>query len=127
MERVAVIFFSTENIPVEKFSFKLVLNQSYDRMVKDSDLEFSLRSFLIKISISKPLTKVLPHNSRWEITGYFRALPEVSTSRDAELWIPTDTKQWQQASLITPIKSMSSEPLCVHLYLEHPSLSEQQP
>lgn len=62
MERVAVIFFSTENIPVEKFSFKLVLNQSYDRMVKDSDLEFSLRSFLIKISISKPLTKVLPHS-----------------------------------------------------------------
>lgn len=62
---------------------------------------------------------------RWEITAYFRSLPEASTSKDAGLWIPTDTKQWQQPPLITPIKSMSSEPLCVQLYLEHPTLNDQ--
>lgn len=61
---------------------------------------------------------------KWEITAYFRSLPEAGTSNNTELWIPTDTKQWQQPPLITPIKSMSSEPLCLQLYLEHPSLSE---
>lgn len=64
---------------------------------------------------------------RWEITSYFRSLPQASTSNTAELWIPTDIPQWEQPPLITPIKSMSSDPLCVQLYLEHPSLSEQKP
>lgn len=58
---------------------------------------------------------------RWEITAYD------SASKDAQLWIPTDTKQRQQPPLITSIKSMSSEPLSVQLYLEHPSLSVPKP
>lgn len=61
---------------------------------------------------------------RWEITAYFRDLPQVSTSKDAEMWIPTDTEQWQQPPLITPVKSMNSEPLGVQLYVEQASLSE---
>jgi mitotic spindle assembly checkpoint protein MAD2B len=68
--------------------------------------------------------KNLLTDCRWEITAYFRSLPQASTSKDAELWIPTDTRQWQQPPLLTPIKSMSSEPLCVQLYLEHPNSSE---
>ncbi|KAM1350260.1 hypothetical protein ACFX2F_004233 [Malus domestica] len=124
VERVAVIFFNGDNIPVERFMFKLNVNQSYGSRVEESDLEFSLRSFFIKLPISEPLTKALPQNCRWEITAYFRSLPQACTSKDAESWIPTDTKQWQQPPLITPIKSMSSQPLSVQLYLEHPSLSE---
>lgn len=58
--------------------------------------------------------------SSWEITAYFHALPSESTE-EAQLWIPTDTKQWMQPPQITPIKSMSSDPLRVQLYLEHPS------
>ena len=73
-----------------------------------------------------------PHSSlltdyRWEITAYFRSLPEASANKDVEQWIPTDTRQWEQPPLLTPIKSMSSEPLCVQLYIEHPSLSEPKP
>ncbi|XP_057454379.1 DNA polymerase zeta processivity subunit-like [Lotus japonicus] len=122
VERVAVIFFNAENIPLEKFVFKLSVNQTYGAAVDEVDLEFSLRSFLIKLSISESLTKEIPADSRWEITAYFRSLPETGTAKD--IWIPTDTKPWQQPPLITPIKSMSSEPLCLQLYLEHPSLSE---
>ncbi|POO01534.1 HORMA domain containing protein [Trema orientale] len=107
VERVAVIFFNTDNNPVERFMFKLMVNQSYGSKVEEADLEFSLKSFLIKLSVSEPLTRV--------------------HSCDAELWIPTDTKQWEQPPLITPIKSMSSEPLCVQLYLEHPSPIEPKP
>ncbi|KAF5949499.1 hypothetical protein HYC85_011492 [Camellia sinensis] len=100
------------------------IQKSYGAKVEEADLEFSLRSFLIKLPLSETLTKVLPRDCRWEITVYFRSLPQASTSKDAELWIPTDTKQWLQPPLITPVKSMSSEPICVQLYLEHPSLSE---
>ncbi|KAL6543011.1 DNA polymerase zeta processivity subunit [Orobanche hederae] len=120
VERVAVIFFDDGGVPIERFVFKLNVNQSYPSTVEQVDLEFSLRSFLIKLPVSEALTKTLPRNCRWEITGYFRSLP----SEDAEMWIPTDTKQWQQPSLIIPIKSMTSEPLGLQLYLEHPSLSE---
>lgn len=61
MERVAVVFFNAECIPVERFVFKLVVNQSYGSKLEEADLEFSLRSFLIKLSLSESLTKVLPH------------------------------------------------------------------
>ncbi|KAK6154531.1 hypothetical protein DH2020_008779 [Rehmannia glutinosa] len=124
VDRVAVIFFDHDGVPIERFVFKLNVNLSYTSKVEQVDLEFSLRSFLIKLPVSEPLTKVLPRNCRWEITAYFQSLPQPSTSKDAEMWITTDTKQWQQPSLIIPIKSMSSKPLGLQLYLEHPSLSE---
>ncbi|KAK1586465.1 hypothetical protein Q3G72_002855 [Acer saccharum] len=127
VERVAVIFFNTDNIPVEKYIFKLNINQSCGSNVEEGALEFTLRSFLIKLSVSQSLSRSLPCDCRWEITAYFRSLPQISTGKNADLWIPTDTKQWQQPPLITPIKSMSSDPLCVQLYLEHPSLSEAKP
>ncbi|XP_065870942.1 DNA polymerase zeta processivity subunit [Euphorbia lathyris] len=123
VERVAVVFYNNDNIPVERFIFKLNVNQSYGSKVEGS-LEFSLRSFLMKLSVSGSLTKVLPRDCRWEITAYFRSIPQVTENKDAKLWIPTDTKQWQQPSLITPIKSLSSEPLCLQLYMEHPNQSE---
>nr|XP_010908765.1 DNA polymerase zeta processivity subunit [Elaeis guineensis] len=123
VERVTVIFYDKEHVPVERFVFKLNLNQSYSSKVEENSLEFALRAFLIKLTVAKPVTKPLPSGSSWEITAYFRALAQ-DDSKEARLWIPTDTKQWLQPPHITPIKSMSSEPLKVHLYLEHPSPSE---
>ncbi|XP_051133667.1 DNA polymerase zeta processivity subunit [Andrographis paniculata] len=124
VDRVVVIFFGDDDVPIERFIFKLSVNQSYNSKVEQADLEFSLRSFLIKLPVSEPLTKPLPRNCRWEITAYFHALPEAGTSKDAEMWIPTDAKQWLQPPLIVPIKSMTSEPLGLQLYLEHPSHTE---
>ncbi|CAI9106400.1 OLC1v1005552C7 [Oldenlandia corymbosa var. corymbosa] len=118
--------FIKKNEPMERFVFKVNLNLSYGSKVEEANLEFALRSFLIKLPVSESLTKTLPKGCRWEITSYFRALPETGKSKDAEMWIPTETKQWQQPPLITPIKSMNSEPLGVQLYLEHPSLSKPE-
>ncbi|CAL9016653.1 unnamed protein product [Prunus brigantina] len=105
VERVAVIFFNSDSIPVERFMFKLTVNQSYGSRVEEADLEFSLRSFFIKLPFSESLTRVLPQ------------------ARCVRFSIITDCR-WEQPPLITPIKSMSSEPLSVQLYLEHPGLSE---
>ncbi|KAK4762511.1 hypothetical protein SAY86_008279 [Trapa natans] len=125
VERVAVIFFERANVSVEKFVFKLALNQSCDSKVENTDLEFALRSFLTKLAASESLTKAISRDCRWEITAYFRDLPEAGSNKDSALiWIPTDTKPWLQPPLITPIKSMNSEPLSVQLYLEHPSSLE---
>ncbi|XP_017255371.1 DNA polymerase zeta processivity subunit isoform X1 [Daucus carota subsp. sativus] len=134
VERVAVVFFNKENIPLERFVFKLTVNQAYDSEVEKTDLEFSLKSFLTKLSVSESLTKVLPKefhcllftDCRWQIMSYFHSLPQFNASTGVESWIPTDIQQWQQPPLITPIKSMSSEPLGVQLYMEHPSLSGSQ-
>ena len=57
---------------------------------------------------------------------YFHSLSQFNASTGVQSWIPTDIQQWQQPPLITPIKSMSSEPLGVQLYMEHPGLSELQ-
>lgn len=156
VERVAVIFFSEDNVPVERFIFKLTINPSCAALVEEGQLEFALRSFLIKLSVSKSLVKPLPQSiyislapffllpirpnlcsysnvshsktdCGWEVTAYLRSLPEVGSSKEGELWIPTDTKQWQKPPVITPVKSLNSEPLCLQLYLEHPSFSERQP
>ncbi|XP_015932374.1 DNA polymerase zeta processivity subunit isoform X1 [Arachis duranensis] len=124
VDRVAVVFFNTDNVPLEKFIFKLTVNQSYGSSVEGVDLQISLRSFLAKLSVSESLTKKLPPDCRWEITGNFQLLPETGTSKEANFWIPTDTKQWEQPLFITPIRSMSSDPLCLQFYIEHPSLSE---
>lgn len=60
MERIAVIFFNADNVPLEKFVFKLALDQYYGTEVEESDLESSLRLFLNKLSVSESLTKELP-------------------------------------------------------------------
>ncbi|CAI0555603.1 unnamed protein product [Linum tenue] len=127
VERVLVIFFNKDdNVVNERFVFKLGMNQSSSSgsKIEEADLEFSLRSFLIKLPTSENLTKPLPPDCRWEVTAYFRGLPEVGTSKEADVWIPTDTKQWQHLPEVTPIKSMSSQPLSLQLFVEHPSPSE---
>lgn len=60
MERVAVIFFGSDNNPTERFMFKLTVDQSYGSKVKEADLEFSLRSFFVKLPVTEPVTRVLP-------------------------------------------------------------------
>ena len=60
VERAVVIFFNTDGIVVERFVFKLAMNMTYGSKVEEADLEFSLRSFLIKLSVLESLTKVLP-------------------------------------------------------------------
>ncbi|BFG28799.1 hypothetical protein CerSpe_150730 [Prunus speciosa] len=102
VERVAVIFFNSDSTPVERFMFKLTVNQSYGSRVEEADLEFSLRSFFIKLPFSESLTRVLPQDCRWEITAYFRSLPQASTSKDAELWIPTENTAMATASIDNP-------------------------
>ncbi|KAK1282809.1 hypothetical protein QJS10_CPB22g00425 [Acorus calamus] len=123
VERVVVIFYDEQHIPAERFAFKISVNQSGGSNVIENELEFTLRSFLVKLSVSGSLTKPLTNDSRWEITAYFRALPG-HDNKEELLWVPTDTKQWQLPPVITPIKSMSSEPLKVQLYVEHPSSAE---
>lgn len=94
IERVAVVFFDTENIPLERFIFKLSVNQSCDSKVEDADLEFSLRSFLIKLSVAQPLTSALsqgklfkyrmqilscwriPLSSLWNMCDYVCCIPQ---------------------------------------------------
>lgn len=57
---MAVVFFDDGDLPIERFVFKLNVNQSYCSKVED--LEFSLRSVLIKLPLSEPLTRVLPRS-----------------------------------------------------------------
>ncbi|KVH99223.1 DNA-binding HORMA [Cynara cardunculus var. scolymus] len=85
--------------------------QCYGTMM---DLESSLRSFLIKLSLSSSSSSSSKmaddcQDWRWEITGYFGGM-----IKDASRWVPTGTQQWQQPPLITPIKSMNTDPFSGH-------------
>ncbi|XP_021818672.1 DNA polymerase zeta processivity subunit-like [Prunus avium] len=60
VERVVVIFFNSDSILVERFMFKLTVNQSYGLRVEEADLEFSLRSLFIELPFAESLTRVLP-------------------------------------------------------------------
>lgn len=61
MERVTVIFYDSQQVPMEKFVFKLSMNLSDPSMVNEENVEFAFKSFLVKLSVSEPLTKTLPH------------------------------------------------------------------
>lgn len=63
VERVVVIFYDKEHVPIEKFVFKLAVNQSYGSKLEEADLEFALRAFLIKLTVAEPVTKPLPQGS----------------------------------------------------------------
>ncbi|KAF0900004.1 hypothetical protein E2562_026246 [Oryza meyeriana var. granulata] len=105
VERVLVIFYDKAHVPVEKFVFKLAVNQSYGSKIEEANLEFALRAFLIKLTVAEPLTRSLPSDGE----------------KEALFWIPTDSKQWMQPRQKTPIKSMSCDPVKMQLYLEQPS------
>jgi hypothetical protein len=64
VERVVVIFYDKDHIPIEKFVFKLAVSQTYGSNLEQSSLEFALRAFLIKLTVAEPLTKPLPSGSR---------------------------------------------------------------
>ncbi|CAN6455152.1 unnamed protein product [Victoria cruziana] len=124
VERVVVIFYSKDHVAAEKFVFRFSFDQT-SNLGKATGLEFAMRSFLIKLSVAEPVTRVLPVDCRWEITAYFRSLPcIVNDSKEAQIWVPTDTKHWLHPPIITPIKSMNSELMNLQLYLEHPQPTE---
>lgn len=60
LERVAVIFSDSDDMPLERFIFRLSFNNQ-SCSVSDTDdapnLEFSLRSLLMKLAASGSLTK----------------------------------------------------------------------
>eukprot|EP00249_Psilotum_nudum_P012332 c23724_g1_i6 orf=470-742(+) len=87
-----------------------------------TEIEYALRAFLLKLSVSQPLLQPLAPDSTWEILIYSKQLPGDATGM-GHYWIPAETKHWQQPPLIMPIKSMNSEPFDLQLYIEHPSIA----
>ena len=69
-----MVFLDDDALPIERFVFKLNVNQSYSSKVQQADLEFSLRSFLIKLPLSEPLTKVLPPSKYDSLCSFFLIL-----------------------------------------------------
>jgi mitotic spindle assembly checkpoint protein MAD2B len=67
VERVVVIFYDKGHVPIEKFVFKLAVNQSYCSKLEEANLEFALRAFLIKLTVAEPVTKPLPSGSQFHI------------------------------------------------------------
>lgn len=55
-----MIFYNKDQVPVEKFVFKLSINQLYKSKVEQKELEFALRAFLIKLTVSESITIPLP-------------------------------------------------------------------
>ncbi|KAL2642211.1 hypothetical protein R1flu_009798 [Riccia fluitans] len=126
VEKVAVVFMDKKRMAVERFIFKLNVNQNFASAMPVNDLEYALRTFLIKLSVSHSLFRPLPADCSFEIVAYSKLLPGDATDK-GRLWIPADCSQWQQPPEITPVKSVRSELLDVQLYIEHPSAAEQSP
>ncbi|KAL4587655.1 hypothetical protein LXL04_000527 [Taraxacum kok-saghyz] len=102
VERIAVIFFKDDRIPVERFIFKMNVNVNQRCEDGGENMMMDVRSFLMKLSLSEPLSAVVSQDWKWEITGYFSSVPK---SEDG-VWISSNAQQWTQPPLITPIKSI---------------------
>lgn len=55
-----VIFYGEDHVPLEKFVFKLTIDQSYQSSVSEAELEFALRAFLVKLNAAETISKPLP-------------------------------------------------------------------
>jgi mitotic spindle assembly checkpoint protein MAD2B len=74
VERVVVIFYDKAHVPVEKFVFKLAVNQSYGSKIEEASLEFALRAFLIKLAVAEPLTRTLPSGTQSTSPLFFHTI-----------------------------------------------------
>ncbi|CAM6103780.1 unnamed protein product [Calypogeia fissa] len=122
VEKFVVTFLDSKQTVVEKFVFKLNLNQAFGAAVPINDMEYALRGFLIKLSSSESLMSPLPPDCSFEIVVYSKMLPGDAKGQ-GQFWISADLQPWEQPARITPIKSMCSDPLSVQLFIEHPSTS----
>lgn len=120
VEKLAVVFMDQDYKPLEKFTFELRLNRDFSGNFPAVEIEYALRAFFLKISVSEPLMQPLPPESTWEILLFSKQLPGDAKGK-GHFWVPAETKLWDQPPSITPIKSMNSKPLDVQLYIEHPS------
>lgn len=65
MEKIAVVFLDGNQVPVEKVIFKLCLKQVTG--LPTSQLEFALRGFLLKLSVSDSALLPLPPGTHFTL------------------------------------------------------------
>ncbi|MCO5614394.1 hypothetical protein L7F22_068674 [Adiantum nelumboides] len=120
VEKLAVVIVDKNNTPLEKFTFQLQVQQESSQQLPITEIEYALRSFFLKLSVSQPFLEPLPPEISWEIVILSKELPGDAEEK-GHFWVPAESKLWDQPPVITPIKSMNSKPLNVQLFIEHPS------
>ncbi|KAI5055428.1 hypothetical protein GOP47_0028949 [Adiantum capillus-veneris] len=121
VEKLAVVIVDKSNTPLEKFTFQVQVHQESNGQFMKTETEYALRAFFLKLSVSQPFLEPLPPEISWEIVIFSKELPGDAEGK-GHFWVPAETKLWDQPPVITPIKSMSSKPLNVQLFIEHPSV-----
>ncbi|KAH7428778.1 hypothetical protein KP509_09G016900 [Ceratopteris richardii] len=121
VEKLAVVILDKSNMPLEKFTFQLQVHQEHSGNFTRTEIEYALRAFFLKLSVAQPYLEPLPPETSWEIVIFSKELPGDAEGK-GHFWVPAEAKLWDQPPVITPIKSMSSKPLNVQLFIEHPSM-----
>ncbi|KAG0581637.1 hypothetical protein KC19_4G267700, partial [Ceratodon purpureus] len=126
VEKIAVLFADGNQIPVEKFIFKLCLKQVTGAGLPTSHLEFALRGFLLKLCVNDSALSPLPPDCSWELVAYMKSISADTVSK-GQFWIPASgNEDPNQSSIIITIKSMRSSCLDMQLYVEHPAEKPQK-
>lgn len=121
VEKIALVVHDRNMTLVERFIFSLGVDTAYS--VDDlplTEMEYALRAFLIKISVSESLLGTLPPDCTWEFLAYSKEIPE-NASTVGSLWVSAESGELGEAPELIPIKSLARGPLQLQLYVEKPS------
>ncbi|XP_024372420.1 DNA polymerase zeta processivity subunit-like isoform X2 [Physcomitrium patens] len=118
VDKVTLLVMNKNRTLEEKFVFSFGLKQLSTAGVPAQHLEFALRGFLLKISVSDSFLSPLPPDCSWELVTYLKSSSLDTINKD-QPWVPADDEGWDQNFIMTSMKSMRSSYLDMQLYVEH--------
>ncbi|GAB1602247.1 mitotic spindle assembly checkpoint protein MAD2B-like [Argonauta hians] len=133
VSRVALLILDTKQTPVERFVFEI----GYPSLMPDlgsdillTELEQSLRAFLLKISVCDALLKPLPQDVSWVIHIHTSDLAMLRLEEKQILqnfpWIEAEEEQKNMGnSSLVPMKTVNSEIVKMQLFVEERSLKRK--
>ncbi|XP_014774077.1 mitotic spindle assembly checkpoint protein MAD2B isoform X2 [Octopus bimaculoides] len=133
VNRVGLVILDSKQTPIERFVFEIAypsLLSGFGCDILLTELEQSLRAFLLKINVCDALLKPLPQDVSWVI--------HIHTSDSAMLrleekqilknfpWIEAEEKQKTMSnSSLVPMKTVNSDIVKMQLFVEESSLKRK--
>ncbi|ESO83602.1 hypothetical protein LOTGIDRAFT_197057 [Lottia gigantea] len=125
IEKIVIIILSSDNFtPLERFSFEIAHNVSHNKTSDEYlfEMEASLRSFLLKLTVCDAMLKPLPEDCTWTVHIHTRdsAVGKIEEKQTKDFpWIEAEESQTVlKDPLLVPLRAMKSDYFKLQLFVE---------
>ncbi|CAE1308572.1 MAD2L2 [Acanthosepion pharaonis] len=130
VDRVSLVILDHQQNPVERFVFEIGYPSKYTDFSSDilfTELEQSLRAFLLKLNVCDAMLKPLPNDATWVIHIHTNDCAMLRLEEKQILknfpWIEAEEKQKTMHSpTLVPMKTVSSDIVKMQLFVEESAM-----